>query len=102
MSAAEQSSTPTAGYTAEEQEQSASGSRPSAFKRFGSILQNKNVQTGARFFSASAKTWVGMHPIWLMGEAVTGRVRTARLLPTPTPTPTPTPRPRHADGTMWD
>ena len=79
MSATEQSNTAMTTNTAE---QSASGSRPSVFKRFGSILENKNVQTGARFFSASAKTWLGMHPIWLMGEAVTGRVSAARFSPT--------------------
>ena len=77
MSAAEQSHKATTSSTAEEQNTSGSGSRLSGFKRFGSILENKNVQTGARFFSASAKTWIGMHPIWLMGEAVTGRVRAA-------------------------
>ena len=88
MSAAEQSNTATTSNTAE---QSAPGSIPSAFKRFGSILENKNVQTGARFFSASAKTVIGMHPIFLMGEAVTGRVSASTFLAD-----------GEAEGASWD
>lgn len=37
-------------------------------------MESKEVQSGTKFFSAYAKAWIGMSPIWLMGEAVTGRV----------------------------
>lgn len=47
--------------------------RPNGAKRWSSVLEHKNVQAGTKFFSAYAKTWVGITPLWLMGEAVTGR-----------------------------
>jgi hypothetical protein len=31
----------------------------------------ENRQTARRFFSAYAQTWIGLSPIWLMGEALT-------------------------------
>ncbi|TDL18764.1 hypothetical protein BD410DRAFT_694623, partial [Rickenella mellea] len=34
---------------------------------------NENVQAAKKFFSAYAETWVGLSPIWLMGEAITGK-----------------------------
>lgn len=41
----------------------------------GSVFQRtfskRNRQTATRFFSAYAQTWVGLSPVWLMGEALT-------------------------------
>ncbi|EJC98237.1 uncharacterized protein FOMMEDRAFT_171174 [Fomitiporia mediterranea MF3/22] len=37
------------------------------FKR---ALSKDNRRTAHRFFSAYAQTWVGMSPLWLMGEAI--------------------------------
>lgn len=38
-------------------------------------LQSAEGQAGKRALKAYGKTIVGMSPIWLMGEALTGRVR---------------------------
>jgi len=35
------------------------------------ILSSSNKRAARRFFSAYAHTWIGLSPIWLMGEAIT-------------------------------
>lgn len=35
------------------------------------LFSSENKQTARRFFSAYAQTWVGLSPLWLMGEAIT-------------------------------
>ena len=42
--------------------------RPSFIDR---AFSRENRQTAKRFVSAYAETWVGMSPLWLMGEAIT-------------------------------
>ncbi|KAG8845349.1 hypothetical protein FRB96_002549 [Tulasnella sp. 330] len=37
------------------------------------IFSTDNVQATGKFLKAFGKTAVGMHPLWLMGEAVTGK-----------------------------
>jgi hypothetical protein len=37
-------------------------------------LSSQEAQSGKRMLAAAGKTLVGAHPIWLMGEALTGRV----------------------------
>ncbi|KAF8527416.1 hypothetical protein BU17DRAFT_81565 [Hysterangium stoloniferum] len=53
-----------------------SGSAPSSSKGKRSsfidrAFSKKNQDTAKHFFSAYAQTWVGLSPIWLMGEALT-------------------------------
>lgn len=38
------------------------------------VLQSQQAQAGTRVLKAAGRTIVGAHPIWLMGEALTGRV----------------------------
>ncbi|THH00321.1 hypothetical protein EW145_g7103 [Phellinidium pouzarii] len=40
-----------------------------------SALSKENRRTARRFFSAYAQAWVGLSPIWLMGEALTPGTR---------------------------
>jgi hypothetical protein len=40
---------------------------PSVWKR---VLSDENKETATQFFSAYANTWIGLSPIWLMGEAI--------------------------------
>ncbi|KAH8107546.1 hypothetical protein DFH11DRAFT_1748017 [Phellopilus nigrolimitatus] len=50
----------------------ASQVRPGAASGFlNRALSKDNRRTARRFFSAYAQTWVGMSPVWLMGEALT-------------------------------
>ena len=44
--------------------------RPGFFTR---AFSKDNQQTARHFFSAYAQTWVGLSPLWLAGEALTGR-----------------------------
>ncbi|KAI5116646.1 hypothetical protein M0805_000406 [Coniferiporia weirii] len=45
--------------------------RPSSGSRFlERALSKDNKRTARRFFSAYAQTWVGLSPVWLMGEAL--------------------------------
>ncbi|KZS90292.1 hypothetical protein SISNIDRAFT_444190 [Sistotremastrum niveocremeum HHB9708] len=47
----------------------ASASRPSGL--LDRAFSKDNRQTARRFFSAYAETWIGLSPLWLMGEALT-------------------------------
>ncbi|KAF7981158.1 hypothetical protein HWV62_34923 [Athelia sp. TMB] len=49
---------------------SAATPQPAATPAAGSSRGTKKKGTGKRFLSAYAQTWIGMTPIWLMGEAV--------------------------------
>ncbi|KAF8580142.1 hypothetical protein K439DRAFT_1415626 [Ramaria rubella] len=51
---------------------SSNNTKPSILER---TLSAKNKDAARRFFGAYAQTWIGLSPIWLMGEALTPGVK---------------------------
>lgn len=52
---------------------SAPAEKPKDKGVFDRAFSKENQKTARRFFSAYAQTWVGLSPVWLAGEALTGR-----------------------------
>jgi hypothetical protein len=59
---------PSTSSSAMEDDKSKSTEGSAAIER---LVSTENRQAARRFFSAYAQTWIGLSPIWLMGEALT-------------------------------